>query len=228
MASHPATGSRIKYVSDDIQFYPQRSYSSSTGDFAHIKKLVAAVPPPRPQPGALILPKQGAVPRTNLPSGFKDYPAAGFAIGYPNTWQAGQPQPGSSLYMVPPGGLAQGENSGAELLSGAMIDYYVPQAGAAATSLDATTKEFVDSLAKSDTNLRAEKSQRVQIGGKQALRTRLTTKTSLQQEPDQVVYLYTVPRQAGLWYLVLATQPSKLGDFDPIAKQIADTVQFPD
>jgi Zn-dependent protease with chaperone function len=228
MSSHPATGSRIQYVSQDIQFYPSRTYASSTGSFARVKKLIATVPPPRPQPGALILAKQGGAARTNLPAGFKDYPAAGFNIAYPNSWQVGQPQPGSSLYIIPQGGVAKSGNGGVELLSGAMIDYYIPQAGAAATNLDSSTREFLDSLRKGDTNLKAESSQRVQVGGKAALRTRLTTRTSLQQEPDQVIYLYTVPRQAGLWYLVQATQPSQLSQFDPLAKQMVDTIQFPD
>jgi hypothetical protein len=57
--------------------------------------------------------------------------------------------------------------------------------------------------------------------------TKLETKTSLQQEPGQVIYLYTVAREAGLWYLVLAAQPSKLSEFDPLFKQMTATVQFP-
>jgi hypothetical protein len=55
----------------------------------------------------------------------------------------------------------------------------------------------------------------------------LETKTSLQQEPGQVIYLYTVAREAGLWYLVLAAQSSKLSEFDPLFKQMTATVQFP-
>ena len=228
MASHPATGSRIQYVSDDIQFYPRHDYTASTGGFARVKKLIATVPPPRPQPGSLIQAKQGASARTNLPAELKDYTANGFRIGYPETWQVGQAQPGSSLYLIPQSGVAKGQDGSVELLSGAMIDYYVPQAGAAATNLDTSTREFVESLRKGDSNLKADPSQRAQVGGKSALRTKITTKTSLQQEPDQVVYLYTVPRQAGLWYLVLATQPSNLSAFDPVVKQIVESIQFPD
>jgi beta-barrel assembly-enhancing protease len=228
MASHPATGSRIKYVSDDIKFYPKRDYVSVTGSFQRVKKLVASLPPARPQPGKLIQTMQGASERTNLPSGFKDYPANGFSIGYPGAWQVGQAQPGSSLYMIPQGGVTQSQNSGTELLSGAMIDYYVPQAGASAVRLEASTREFIDSMQKGDTSLKAEKPQPAEVGGKPALRTKLSTKTSLQQEPEQVVYLYTVTREAGLWYLVLATQPSKLVELDPVFNQIVATVQFPD
>jgi beta-barrel assembly-enhancing protease len=227
MSSHPATGSRIQYVSDDIKFYPKRTYTAGTGDFARVKRLVASVPPPKPQPGMLILAKQGATPRSGLPSGLKDYPANGFSIGYPSAWQVGQPQAGGSIYLIPQGGIAQSQSSGAELLVGAMIDYYVPQAGAGAINLDTGTTEFVDSLKKGDTNLRAERPARVQVGGKPGLMTKLSTKTSQQQEPDQTIYLYTVARDAGLWYVVLAAPPSRLNELDPLFTQMIATVQFP-
>src|SRR5260370_24996588 len=122
MASHPATGSRIKYVSDDIKFYPKRDYASSTGGFSRVKQLIAAIPPPKPQPGALILAKQGASARSNLPAGLKDYPANGFAIGYPSAWQVGQPQPASSIYFVPQGGAVKGQNGGSQRTSGGRGD----------------------------------------------------------------------------------------------------------
>jgi beta-barrel assembly-enhancing protease len=228
MASHPATGSRIQYVSDDIKFYPKRDYKANTGNFAKIKKIIATVPPPKPQPGKLIQAKQGATGRTNLPAGMKDYPANGFSIGFPSTWQAGQAEPGGSLYMVPQGGVAKGQNGGVELINGAMIDYYVPQAGASTANLDASTKEFLDGLQKGDPNLKADKPQRVQLGNKTALKTRLTTKTSVQQDPDQVVYLYTVARESGLWYSALAGQKSKMTDLEPTFTQMINSVQFPD
>lgn len=226
MSSHPATGSRVQYVSQDIQYYPKRDYSANTGNFPRIKQLVAALPPPKPKPAFLILAKQGAAARTNLPAGFKDYQANGFAIAFPASWKAGQAQSGGSLFLVPQGGTAQSQNSGVELLAGGMLDYYVPQAGPASVKLDASTKEFIDSLAKGDKNLRAGPSERTQVGGESALLTRLTTKTSSQQEPDQIIYLYTVAREAGLWYLVLATPPSRQVDLDPIFKQMIATVVF--
>jgi Zn-dependent protease with chaperone function len=228
LADHPATGSRIQYVSQDIQFYPKRDYTSGTKNFDRVKKLLATIPPPKPQPGMLIQPKEAATARTNLPAGFKDYPANGFSIAYPGTWQVGQAEPGGSLYIVPQGGVVKHDNGGAELLTGAMIDYYVPKAGAASVNLATSTREFLESLQQGDSNLKAGKPEQLTLAGKAALRTKIATKTSLQQEPDQVVYLYTVPRQAGLWYIALATQPSKLGDFNPLAEQMVGSLQFPD
>ena len=61
-------------------------------------------------------------------------------------------------------------------------------------NLNGTTSEFVQSLEKGDPNLRAEKSTAATLGGKATLVTKLTTKTSAQQ--DQVIYLYTVAREA--------------------------------
>ena len=222
--SHPATGNRIQYVSEDIQFYPRRTYSASTGNFARVKQTVAGIPPPKPKPAGLLTAVENATPRSGIPQGFKDYQAKGFSIAYPSAWQAGQPQQGGSLYLVPPGGAKQGQNKSIELLTGAMIDYYVPASGPA--TLAGTTAEFVQSLAKGDTSLKAEKSIQATLGNKSALLTQLTTKTSAQQ--DQVVFLYTVARDAGLWHLVLAAAPSQMDEYGALFRQMTQTVAFPD
>ena len=223
MASHPATGSRIQYVSQDIQFYPKKSYATSTGNFARVQQLVAALPPAKLKPAALIQASQDGTPRSGIPQGFKDYRAKGFSIAYPATWQAGQPQQGGSLYLAPPGGAKQGQN-GVELLAGATIDYYVPQKGPA--SLEGTTPEFVESLKKGDANLKAESVVRTRLGKQAALKTKLTTRTSDQK--DQVIYLYTVARDAGLWYVAMAAAPAQLGEFESVFGQMEQSVAFPD
>jgi Zn-dependent protease with chaperone function len=227
MSDHPATGSRIQYVSEDIKFYPKQNYTAGTGQFAHVKQLVAGIPPPVPKPTELVTRKQGAQPRTNLPSGFKDYQANGFEIAHPSAWQTGQTKGSTSVYLVPQGGVAQNQSGGIELLAGARVDYYIPQSGASSVNLDASTKEFLGGLQKSDTNLRAAQSEHAVVGGQPALMTRLTTISSYQQDPNQVVYLYTVARSSGLWFVALASPRSLLGQLDPVFKQIVATVQFP-
>jgi beta-barrel assembly-enhancing protease len=226
LSSHPGTGSRVQYVSEDIKFYPKRSYTASTGQFARVKQAVATIPPPKPKPAALLQAKQNTIPRTKLPQGFKDYQANGFGIGYPGMWQSGQAQGGGSLYIAPQGGVAQTQNSGVELLVGAMIDYYKPENGGNPT-LDGTTSEFVQSLQKGDSNLRADRPARAELGGKPALMTKLTTRTSVQREPEQIVYLYTVVRNDLLWYAVFATPPSRQNELDPVFRQMTDSVVFP-
>ena len=226
LSSHPAAGSRAQTVAQDIPFYPKQDYTAGTGNFARVKQLVASLPPPKPKPASLILAKQGATPRSNLPSGFRDYQANGFAVAYPGTWKIGQHKDGGSLFIVPQGGAAQGQNGEIELILGAMIDYYVPQGGSASVNLEGTTKAFLETLRNGDQNLRWDASSKATVGGQPALMTRLTTRTSLQQDPEQVVYLHTVAREAGLWYLVLAAPPSRLSEAEPLFKQIAATVEF--
>src|SRR5689334_20919192 len=36
LSSHPATGSRVQYVAQDITFYPRREYTASTGNFPRV------------------------------------------------------------------------------------------------------------------------------------------------------------------------------------------------
>lgn len=227
LSSHPDPGNRSQYVAQDTQFYPKRDYSTATGRFPRVKQAVASLPPPKLKPAALLAGKQGSGPRTNLPAGFKDLQAVGFAVAYPSTWQAGQAQQGGgSLYLVPQGGATQSQNGGLELLVGGMIDYYRPEAGAAA--LDATTAELLRGLEKEDTNLRAERPGRIDLGGKPALLTRIATKPSVAREPEQTVLLYTVVRNEMLWHLVLAAPPSRWNELEPVFRQISQSVQFPD
>jgi hypothetical protein len=224
MASHPATGNRIQYVQQDISFYPKQDYKAGSGNFARVKQLVASIPPAKLKPAALLSQVQGN-PRSDVPQGFKDFATKGFAVAFPSSWQAGQAQQGGSIYLVPQGGAAKDQSGGVELLAGAMVDYYVPERGPETTRLDSTTNDFVASLRKGDTNLRAERSSGATVGGKPALLTKLTTKTSTQM--DQVIYLYTTVRQAGLWYLVEAATPDQVAQLDPVFKQMNQTIVFP-
>lgn len=227
LSSHPDPGNRSQYVAQDTQFYPKRDYSAATGRFPRVKQAVASLPPPKLKPAALLAGKQGSGPRTNLPAGFKDLQAVGFAVAYPSTWQAGQAQQGGgSVYLVPQGGATQSQSGGLELLVGGMIDYFRPETGAAA--LDATTAELLRGLEKGDTNLRAERPGRIDLAGKPALLTRIATKTSVAREPEQTVLLYTVVRNEMLWHLVLAAPPSRWNELEPVFRQISQSVQFPD
>lgn len=224
MSSHPATGNRIEYVSQDIKFYEQKNYPASTGEFAHIKQVINTIPPPKLKPPALLSTIQ-TNPRTNLPLGFKDYSAKGFSIGFPSTWQAGQVAQGGSVYLIPQDGAAKGQNGAVELVIGAMVDYYVPDKGASEMRLDASTRDFLDGLKKGDPNFKVERSTELSIDGNRALLTRAATKTS--NQIDQVVYIYTTVRQAGLWYIAQASPAAGAPDLDPVFKQMVETTVFP-
>jgi Zn-dependent protease with chaperone function len=222
-ASHPSPGRRVEVVSEDIRFYPAKEYRADTGQFSRIKQLVAAIPPPKMKPAAALQPIQ-AQPREGLPNGFTDLRTKDFAVAYPGGWQAGQAQAGGSLFIVPQGGVTKTQKGGIELLAGAMIDYYAPPGGN--EGLQAATKALLQSLQQGDLNLKIGNTEPVSVGGKAGLVTRLATRTSYPQDPEQVVHLYSVVRPAGLWILSLALPKSRFAEGEPILRQILQTVAF--
>lgn len=223
LSSHPAPGNRKEYIEEDIRFYAKRDYNASTGNFASVQRAVAALPPPKKKPGALLQVVQGQS-RGNLPSGYKDLQTQGFSIGYPAAWQAGQGSQGGGLFIVPQGGAVQSQGGGMELILGALADYYQPQSGT--SGLQAATNELLQSLKKGDANMKVENSRAMQLGGQSALMTKLMTKTSNQQESDQIVYFYTSMRGDLLFNLAVAAPPSRLAEAEPIFQQMTQTLAF--
>jgi hypothetical protein len=167
-----------------------------------------------------------AQPREGLPKGFADLRTKDFVLAYPEGWQAGQAQAGGSLLLVPQGGAVKSQSGGVELIAGAMIDYYSPSGGS--QELEAATKALLQSLQKSDPNLKIGTTESVKIGGKAAQLTSFSTRTSYSQDPEQVVQLYSVARPAGLWTLALAVPKSKFAEAEPVFRRIVETVAFPE
>lgn len=126
--------------------------------------------------------------------------------------------------MVPQGGVAKSQNGGIELIAGAMIDYFVPQDGN--TDLRSSTNALLDSLQKGDPDLRVERTEQMQVGGRPALFTRLTTRSSYRQDPEQIVYFFSVVRPAGLWTMAMAYPRSQFGGAEQTLKQILESVEF--
>ena len=87
---------------------------------------------------------------------------------------------------------------------------------------------LLQALQQGDRELKIEGAEAVTVDGKQALLTRLKTRTSYTQDPDQVVLLYTVVRPAGLWTFALAAPVSLSGKAEPIFRQVIQTVKFAD
>jgi hypothetical protein len=224
-SSHPAPGRRVETVSEDIRFYAPKPYTADTGQFPTIKKLTAAIPPAKMKPAVALQPIQSQ-PREGLPNGFGDLRTRDFAIACPGNWQAGQSQAGGSLFIVPEGGATKTQQGGIELIAGAMIDYYTPPGGS--EGLEAATKTLLKSIQQSDPDLKIGNIEALTIGGKPGMLSRLTTRTSYKQDPEQTVYLYSVVRPAGLWTLALAAPKSRFAEGEPVFRQILQTVAFAD
>lgn len=219
-SSHPSPGNRVQYVSEDIGFYPKAEYTASAGSsFPNVQKTVASLPPPKPKPGSMLQPMQ-AQARTNLPQGFKDLQTKGFAIGYPETWQAGQGKSGGGIFVVPQGGAVQQQNGGIELISGLLIDYSQTKT----TDLNAATTEILKALQQGDASMKFEGTKTMSLAGKPAVVTRMSTKTSNQQDPAQTVLFYTAMQGELLFTLAAAAPSSQWSQAEPVLQQITQTL----
>jgi predicted Zn-dependent protease len=89
MSSHPATGNRIQYVSQDIQFYPKQQYTAGTGKFDRVKSMVAGIPPAKLKPAALLSSIQ-ANPRQNVPQGLRTFRQRDFLLPIPQPGKQGR------------------------------------------------------------------------------------------------------------------------------------------
>src|SRR5690242_12140291 len=99
----------------------------------------------------------------------------------------------SSLYLPPQGGVTQAKTSPAE------------------SSWTGCGKVIrICDLRPEHTN----------IGGQPALVTRMTTTTSSQQDPAQVILHYTAAREAGIWSVALAAPSAGVGQFEPVFQQM--------
>ena len=221
-ASHPPSGRRVEEVSEDIKFYPPRQYGEGTGQFATIKQLVAAIPPPKMKPAIALQPIQ-ARSREGLPVGFADLRTKDFAVACPESWQPVQAQ-GGRLFIVPKGGATETQQGGIELIAGAMLDYFTPPAGS--EELGAATKALLDSIRRGDPNMKIGNTEAVNVGGASGMLTNLTTRTSYAKDPEQVIHLYSVVRPAGLWTLVLAFPKSMSAEGEPLSLQVVQTIAF--
>ena len=127
---------------------------------------------------------------------------------------------------MPEGGAKQSQQGGVELIIGGLVDYS-PSPGDK-RDLKTETTALLQALQKGDKDLKIEGTDSATVGGKQALFTRLKTRTSYEQDPEQVVQLYTVVRPVGLWTCALASPTSFVGKAEPIFKQMIQTVKFAD
>jgi beta-barrel assembly-enhancing protease len=210
LADHPDTPKRVAYIREDIRFYPDSPRKPDTGDFSQIQYVVLKIPPPKKPP--VIQP----------PTGYRTLRLRDFGLAYPQGWLAGQAKSTGSIYIIPPDGARQQQSGGIELLLGGVIDVWKSDP----VDLSKGTTDSIERLKKQDANLRADPSEHVTIGGQPALRTRIETRTSWRQDPNQVVYVYTVVRPKGLWSLALASPASKLELADPVFGRIVQSVKF--
>lgn len=154
-SDHPVPENRIKNVNEEIpRLGPPLPGGGKTNspEFDAVKKYLLGMPAPSKEKGAQQQAK--APPGGNasggevMPSGnFRRYDHSAFTVTYPDNWEVfGDAD--SVVTIAPRAGIS--ENA---VAYGAIVNLYQPERGSGAT-LDAATRQLVDSLRQADPDLR--------------------------------------------------------------------------
>jgi hypothetical protein len=213
-SDHPNPGNRIKAVEAEIQYLPQRTYT--TGDpreFEKIKQRVASLgePPAR----------KSSPPRPSLkPSpSLREYRMSCCVLSYPDNWQIMQDRQGQGAVIAPREGIVQTATGTA--IGAGMVIGIKPRSGTA--GLRGQTDELIRQLISANPGMRVQGSRQGEVGGQPALLVTLHS-TSPYAGETEVDYLVTVERPEGLFHVILISPQGALaelqGAFDSILRSI--------
>jgi len=211
-SDHPNPGNRIKNVDALIpQLGPAKKGSTDSPEFQATKKRALALPPPPKGKPAGGQPAPKAPPAPPAPSTrMVKYRGQAFAIAYPDNWQAQEGIGGVTL--TPPGGILSDAQGGSAQAYGAMVNLHTPSRKG--WGLVDATQELIESLRKSNPNLRVVDQTSIRVRGRAALSTRLENDSPLegQKEAD---HLITVRGRKAMTVVLFVAPRTALESYQP-------------
>jgi Zn-dependent protease with chaperone function len=222
LSDHPNPGNRVKYVSDQVRYLPQRDYEiGNTAEFQRAKSLASGLPNPS-RSGFRNSAVQGqGDPR---PSGrFGEYRSQTFRIAHPDNWEAfGDPQ-GAVVTIAPRSGLAQDGNGNVQVIYGVMAGYNMGDGRR--DDLRRDTDELVRQLMRTNPGTQAGGQRGGRVDGQPALITTLYGTSPYRGERETNIVI-TVERPQGLFYMVYVAPDSAMSQLNPTFDQMLRSVRF--
>ncbi len=223
-SSHPNPGNRTKAIEEEIRNMPKRSYNADTGRLAHMKAIIARLPPPRKQPGRAGGSASLSIPDSRPSARMEQYQGRDFSLSYPDNWKPSPSQNAQGVTIAPPSGV-QESAQGTAIGYGAIINVYRPKDPKG--SLWQATDEFIAQLRASDPKLRAgrEMPREVRAGGKSAILSTLNSESIFrgQTEVDLVI---TLAHPDGMMYVVLVAPEGEAQYANRAFDQMLQSLRF--
>jgi hypothetical protein len=207
LSDHPNPGNRMKAIEEEIRYMPQRNYSADTGQLAHMKAIVAKLPPPKKAPAQSGASASASIPDSRPSGRMQQYQGKDFGLSHPDNWKTFAGQGSTGVTIAPPSGVQQSQN-GVSVGYGVIQGYYRPKDAGA--SLWQATDEFVSQLRSADPRMRSgrEAPREISVGGRSAIVTMLYS-DSIFQGQTEVDRLVTVAHPDGILYLVFVAPESE-------------------
>jgi len=212
-SDHPNPGNRIKNVDALIpQLGAVKKGSTDSPEFQATKKRALALPPPpKGKPAAGQPAPKAAPPAPPAPSAnFAKYRGKTFTIAHPNNWQAQEGDGGVTL--APAGGILTDGQGGSAQAYGAMVNLHTP--AKKGWGLVDATQELIESLRKSNPNLRVVNQTPTKVRGRAALTTRLENDSPLEGKKETDI-LVTVRTKSTLTVVLFVAPQTAFEAYQP-------------
>jgi Zn-dependent protease with chaperone function len=215
LSDHPNPGNREEVIRAEMQTLPARKYAVETGEFARVKKELAALPPPVKKPAAGAIAPGSGVPAPGASADWQRYRGTGYSIDYPQGWQVF----GAGALAPKDGVIAQSGAVG----FGAMIAVFTPARGH--VELKASTEELVRNLIGENPGMSVTGASRdATVGGSAGLITILKGESPF--GGAEIDTLMTVVRGQELWYAVFVAPEKDQARVEVTFRHMMESVRF--
>jgi hypothetical protein len=210
LSDHPNPGNREAAIVAEMKTLPTRTYSADTGQFARVKKEVAALPAPSKKPAANAIAPGSSVPSAGqAPDGFKRYQGQGYSFIYPDSWVVSGS--GSDVTIAPRDGMKD-----QQVGFGVVIGFSTSTARTA-------TQDLIKKLQADNPKMRVTSTPRSEtVAGADAMSAMLTEDSPFGgAETDHLV---TIPRPNGLLYFVFVAPDSDYSRVEKTFQQMLGSI----
>ena len=225
LSDHPNPGNREEAIRAEMKTLPARKYGYETGEFARMKKEVAALPAPTKKAAGTAPAPGGAVPPPGSPAAgdWQRYQGQGFTMQYPQGWQVFGDANAADVTLAPRDGVVT-QGGGTQIGFGAVIGEYMPQNGRA--DLKNATVDLIKKLQNDNPAMNVLKGPDAMTlkTGLPALSSTLQSKSVF--GGNEVDTLVTVLRQQRLWYVVFIAPEKDQSRVEVSFRAMLDSVTF--
>ena len=231
MSDHPNPGNRYAYINKEAEALRVQNPVSDTRGFQEVQADLRQMSPAPtteqatknarngPRGGTGNPPRTGAVARPS--TRYQTYNEGdAFRISVPNNWRE---VPGNNSVTFAPEGAYGAVNQQNVFTHGAEVGL----ARNETHDLQTATDELIQSIAQSNPRLsRASGYERSAVGGRTGLRASLSNFSDATGR-DERIDLYTALLQDGtLFYLIGVAPTNEFGEYQPVFRKVAGSIQF--
>ncbi len=222
LATHPNPGNRTAYIREEIADYPPKKYTTTTREFARMKARAVKIKPSKKPDQAEA--GQGGTSEavTTTAKGDSRYQGRGYALVFPQGWQAHQGSEGPVVTIVPANGVVKDRNGKTAIARGVLAGVF----DEGRNQKDATTR-LIANLEKTNPGLRAMADQRqaMRFGGRPG-ESLFLEGTSPVKGQAEYVWMVTSFSRDGLFYMLMISPESEYDELSRGYEEVVRSVQF--